>query len=191
MRNAEQMPAREVDVLRQRFRLSGNLSNAVRPLLETTSRKATLKVYSSKEITLDPSTPLQSVLAFNDQFLRLAQPFYLEGKIELAEDKILIYPRAQRTFNELARMTDALPDMKPQPKDMDHFLYVELPEAALLKSLDERRRAVEDYKKAVVDVRMGRLHSVVPVGLEVGSDRGPVEVRELSVPTTSALRKAS
>jgi|GEM_PF-4687614 len=164
MVNAERMPTEPVDVLRQRFRLSGNLLNAIRPLLYTPTGHVPLKVYSSKEVTISAQTPQRVITELEARFMRAAQPFYLTGDIELGTNEIFIFPRMQTALNSLGRVAYSLTDLQPQPDSMDHFFRIEVPAGALLPRDEED---MQNYSRAVTDEATGRLHSVVPVGLEV------------------------
>jgi hypothetical protein len=164
MVNAEQMPTEQVDVLRQRFRLSGNLLKAIRPLLGPPTGNVPMRAYSSKEVTISAQTPQRIITELNGQFMRAAQSFYLTGDIELGADEIFIFPRMQAELNSLARLAYSLTDLQPQPADMDHFFRIKVPTGALLPRDEED---VKNYTRAVTDGTTGRLHSVAPVGLEV------------------------
>lgn len=165
MERSESLQTQTVDILKQRFKLSGNLIKALKTIINPDFAARTLIAESSRQVMLDPNAQVSAEIAeLERRFLRHDQAVYLDGRIEETPEGLAIFPRAQRQFNELAHLVDSLPDLSRQERDMDHHLIISLAHASTSLEL---WGSADAYASRVTDPREGRLHSVSPLGFWV------------------------
>lgn len=174
IRAADNYIPREVHVWRPHFDPSPELANAVSKLIENERAIDHLKIYGSKEVSIDLEESLSHrysiPIARTDTIFRAhTAPIHLSGDVRVKLMKryddyetvrVAMKPHQQAYFNKLVNLIDrtGIDDLLPQPGSAQHYLYFDVRPDDLASTQEERILRLKEFGRAVTS----RLHFVRP-----------------------------
>jgi len=185
MESAEPTNTRLVRALRHVFEPSEQLRLSTESLLEPSAKLRHFRFHATRVALLDGQNYNHSlyhdpVTKIEDTFLRRNAPVFLSGAANTVNvnniTRINFQVFHQGAFNQLLSGFDQLDILNPEAprapgeQGTQHYLYLEVPAAALLQSAEERTQAFATFKARLEKPDQKRLHYLRPLEI-TGADR--------------------